>query len=72
LGVHRTDDRDVVDVRGGLREDLTDFDPRFAIRLELEWRRHRGTGFPFGRQGLAERFAGLLGQHRLVIEGVDV
>ena len=73
VGVHRTDDAEVVDVLGGFREDLTDLDAAFAVLLEPERRGQAARGFPLRRQvSLGQHLAFVLLQERLGIEGVDL
>ena len=49
VGVHRPDDADVVDVRGGSSENLADLDAALTILLEPKRRRQRRAGLPLGR-----------------------
>jgi hypothetical protein len=72
LGVHRADDGDVVDVGGGLREDLAHLDAAFTVFLELERRGKRGAGLALGAERFGQRLAGIFGQGRLGIERIDV
>jgi hypothetical protein len=73
IGVHRTDDGDIVDAGCDMREKVTDFNAAFSIFLEGKGRPESGPGFAFGRQiRLGERLAMKLVEHRLGIEGIDV
>ena len=74
ISMHRMDKGDVVDTLGGFWKNIADPFSAFAILLEFEGRGHQA------QLGIAERlaidalrsFAGVLGDHRLVIEGVEV
>ena len=57
VGVHRADDADVVDVLGGVREQLADLEPALAVLLELERRGERGPGLALGAAGSASAAA---------------
>ena len=46
--MHRTNDRDVVDVLGRVLKDLADFDAAFTVLLKLVRRRKRRAGLAFG------------------------
>ena len=73
VGVHRADDADVVDARGGMREQLAHLDAALAVALKLERRREGGAGLALGRQvGRRQRLAGELVEHRLGVKGIDV
>ncbi len=73
IGVHRTDDADVIDAASHLRENLTDLDPRFAHRVEGERRTHQGAcfafGFPVCQLGL---ISVMFGEFGFWVEGVDL
>ncbi len=73
VGMHRTDHRDLVDRLGRAGKKVADLDPALAIAAEFEWRRERGPSPPFGPQRAGGQFlAGVLGEHRLGIERIDV
>ncbi len=73
IGVGGANNGDVVNALGNVREEVADLNPALAILAELERRRQSGAGFSFGGQIAAGKFfAGVLGEHRLGIEGIDV
>ena len=50
VGMHRSDDTDVIDTRSDVRKNIADFDPRFSILLKPERRHQQTTGLTFGFQ----------------------
>ena len=65
VGVHRADDRHVIDVLGDFGKDFADFDAGPAIALKFEWRRH-------GHAALADGLAVVFGQGRLGVPSIDL
>ncbi len=72
VGMHRTDDAQVVDRLGQVREDFADFDPATARLVEFVGRGKRGAGGPFGRQMHGDRLAGVFRERRLGVERVNM
>lgn len=73
IGVHGADHRDVIDALGDVLENLADFDAALAVFAELEWSWESGTGFTFGAEVFGgERFAGVFGERRFGVEGIDL
>ena len=72
LGVHGPNDSDVIDVRGGSGEDLTDFYSGLAVFSELKWRRKCRSCLSLCQQVVTDWLPGKLGQHRLGVESVDM
>ena len=73
LGLHRADDRDVVDALADLRKQLADFDAALAVFLKLERRRKRRAGLSLGANIFdGQRFAGVFGQRGFGIERIDM
>src|SRR5262249_33948839 len=71
--VHRPDHADVVDVLGGVREDLADFQSALAVLLELEWRGERRTGLPLRAEVCRrQRLPRILRKRRLRVERIDL
>ena len=74
VGVHRADDADVVDVLGGVREDLADFEPALAVLLRTC--KGDGKAAPVRRSvrrfAGRQRLAGILGQRGLGVERIDL
>ena len=73
--VHRSDDCQIVDVLGHVREQVRDFDPALTVASELPRRGHQAAWIALRYDHLANAghgFAGMLGQGRLRVEGVDL
>ena len=50
VGVHRSDETNIVDMLGGFGKNLTDLNAAFAIFMKLEGGPHGRPGVPFGGQ----------------------
>ena len=73
LGLHRTDQAEVIGQRADLRKQITDFEPALAILLKLERRRKGRPGLALGLDVFArQRLARVFLQRRLGIERVHV
>ena len=73
VGVHRTDEADVVRAFADVREQLADLDAGLAVLLEREGRAHQRAGLAFGGNRAArQRLSVVLVEHRLRIEAVDL
>ena len=73
IGVHRTDNADIIDAAGRPGEQFADLDAVLAVALELVRRTHGAGGLAFGAQvRRRQRLAVELVEGRLGIEGIDV
>ncbi len=73
VGMHRANDRDVVDRLRRAPKNFADFNSALAIFVELKWRCECGAGLPFRRQHAAgQGLAGIFGERWLGVERIDV
>ena len=74
--VHRTDDRHVIDVFGGMRKKLGDFNAGAAMLRKLERRRHEtarlSDSSDFGSKVASGRLAGVFLESGLIVKQVNV
>ncbi len=72
VGMHRTDDAQVVGQFTDVLEDLGNFQPALAVLLECEGRLERRACLAFGGPIGRDRLAVVLGEHRLGVERIDM
>ncbi len=72
LSVHRTDNRDLIDMRGGLLKDLAHLDSAFPITPKCERGWECSTSLSFGSKIVRDRLSCMFVQCRLGVEGIDV
>ena len=73
VGLHRSDDANVVDALADIGEDLADLDAALAVLLEFERRAEGRAGLALGPEILGRQFlARVRVEHRLGVEGVDL
>ena len=73
VGVHRSNDADVIRATADVREELTHLQPALAVAREREGRLHERAGLALGGHRIArQRLPVVLRQHRLGVEAVDL
>ena len=73
IGVHRTNDADVIDALTDVRKQIADFDSGFAVLLEFERGHQQAAGLSFRFQIRCRgTLPVILGKRRLRVERIDL
>src|SRR5437867_3999562 len=73
IGVHRSNDTNIIDTLADMRKEFTYFDAALAIFFETERRAHQVAGLTLGyRISTGHRLPMKLGQQGLRVKGVDL
>jgi hypothetical protein len=73
VGIHRTDNAQIISARGDMREYFTNFNPALTVFCEFERRSKGNTRFPFSALIVrGQRFTMMFVEQWFWIEGVHM